>query len=82
MKCNEDYQKDEGSEFTEKVAIGVIYADLFKINFVQLRKLKIIGANKESNEAIFSMEMLQYVKMPNIEELHVGTRKFTQTIQI
>ena len=51
---------------------------MFHVDFTFLRKLNIRGKKVNADKEGYSLEVLQYLKAPALEELHAGKHHFTK----
>ena len=71
--CNEKGLETAKSETKDKENVkvkleySIIYADLFKIEFANLKKLKIKGHHRSHSESITSLEAITCLKAPLLE---------------
>lgn len=57
---------------------AIIYADLFRIRFSNLLKIKIKRQNSDISQAIFSLEPVAKLYAPFLEEFAAGTSIITE----
>jgi hypothetical protein len=75
-QSREHWQKSKKNLVKQEYSI--IYADLFRINFRSLRKIKLKGQPKDHSEAITSLEPITLLHAPFLEEFSAGSLFVTQ----